>query len=69
MPAAEPYLAAARRVLWLVTGAEKRAVLCQLRAGDPTIPAGQVARGRAVVFADAAAVGRSDGAAGHEERS
>jgi len=47
MPAAEPYLAAARRVLWLVTGAEKRAV----------------------VFADAAAVGRSDGAPGHEERS
>ena len=62
-------LAAARRVLWLVTGAEKRAALCRLRAGDPTIPAGRVARGHAVIFADAAAVGRPDGAAGHEERS
>jgi len=52
-----PALAAARRVLWLVGGAEKREALRRLRAADPAIPAGRVARRRAVVFADAAAAG------------
>ena len=37
-----PALEAAREVLWLVTGADKREALAKLRAGDPSIPAGRV---------------------------
>ena len=37
-----PALAAARSILWLVTGAEKPEALARLRAGDPSIPAGRV---------------------------
>lgn len=47
----------AERVLWLVTGAEKRVMLARLLAADDGIPAGRVAQARAVVFADAAAAG------------
>lgn len=50
-------LAAARRVLWLVTGAEKSEALAKLRAGDRSIPAGRVEASDAVVVADAEAVG------------
>jgi 6-phosphogluconolactonase len=50
-----PILNRARRVLWLVTGAEKAAMLHRLQAGDSSIPAGRVRRDRAVVFADRAA--------------
>jgi 6-phosphogluconolactonase len=45
----------AARVLWLVTGEGKAAMLARLRAGDGTIPAGRVCADRAVVFADRAA--------------
>ena len=38
-----PALEAARRILWLVTGADKREALAKLRAGDASIPAGRVA--------------------------
>ena len=43
-----PMLDRARRVLWLVTGAEKAAMLARLRAGDPVDSgrAGQPASGR-----------------------
>ena len=46
-----PALDAARRILWLVTGEEKREALAKLLAADPSIPAGRVeneqhARGR-----------------------
>src|SRR5690606_35260875 len=51
-----PALAAARRVLWLVTGAEKRDALRRLRAGDETIPAGGVQAADAVLVADRAAL-------------
>ena len=34
----------ARRILWVVTGAEKAGMLLRLRDGDPTIPAGRVRR-------------------------
>jgi 6-phosphogluconolactonase len=37
-----PALAAAREILWLVTGDEKRDALGRLLAGDPSIPAGRV---------------------------
>ena len=41
-----PALEAAREVLWLVTGADKREALAKLRAGDASIPAGRVRRAR-----------------------
>ena len=37
-----PALARARKILWLVTGAEKREPLAKLLAGDASIPAGRV---------------------------
>lgn len=50
-----PALDAARRVLFLVTGEEKRQPLSKLMAGDPSIPAGRVANAEIVVVADEAA--------------
>ncbi|MBM5812331.1 MAG: 6-phosphogluconolactonase [Gammaproteobacteria bacterium] len=50
-----PVLNRARHILWLVTGAAKAPMLRRLLAGDSTIPAGRVARERALVIADAAA--------------
>jgi 6-phosphogluconolactonase len=52
-----PALEAARRILWLVTGAEKREPLAELLAGDESIPAGRVRNEEMVVVADAAAAG------------
>ena len=52
-----PTLDRARRILWLVTGAEKQPMLARLRAGDPSIPAGRVRSEHALILADAAAVG------------
>ncbi len=50
-----PVLNRARRILWVVTGAEKATMLQRLRDGDATIPAGRVRQDRAVVIADRAA--------------
>jgi 6-phosphogluconolactonase len=50
-----PALAAARRILWLVSGAEKREPLTKLLAGDGSIPAGRVENDEMVVVADRAA--------------
>lgn len=50
-----PILNRARRVLWLVTGTSKAAMLARLRAGDAAIPAGRVERANALVLADEAA--------------
>lgn len=52
-----PMLARARRLLWVVTGAEKRDALARLRAGDPAIPAGRVRGQEMLVLADRAAAG------------
>ena len=52
-----PALNRARRILWLVTGAEKQPMLARLRAGDHSIPAGRVRREHALILADAAASG------------
>jgi 6-phosphogluconolactonase len=52
-----PALAAARRVVWLVTGPDKREPLAQLLAGDVSIPAGRVRNAEMVVVADEAAAG------------
>jgi 6-phosphogluconolactonase len=52
-----PVLNRSRRLLWLVTGAEKASPLARLVAADPSIPAGRVAQDRALVIADRAAAG------------
>jgi 6-phosphogluconolactonase len=50
-----PVLNHARRVLWVVTGAEKAGMLMRLRDADHSIPAGRVTGDRALVLADRAA--------------
>ncbi len=50
-----PALDRARAVLWVVTGADKAAVLYRLLAGDRSIPAGRVRPGQALILADRAA--------------
>ena len=52
-----PLINRARRLLWVVTGADKAAMLGRLRAGDRSIPAGRVDPARAVLLADVAAAG------------
>lgn len=56
-----PVINRARRVLWLVTGAEKAGMLNRLKAEDASIPAGRVRADRAVVLADRAAAGEQTG--------
>jgi len=50
-----PTLDRARRILWVVTGAEKAKMLERLRRGDPRIPAGPVEQSHALLLADRAA--------------
>lgn len=52
-----PCINRARRILWLVTGAEKAGPLARMLAGDATIPAGRVEQASAQVIADRAAAG------------
>lgn len=52
-----PLINRARRILWLVTGADKAAMLSRLRAADHSIPAGRVRQQHALVLADRAAAG------------
>lgn len=52
-----PVLNRARRVLWIVTGAEKVPMLARLKAADLAIPAGGIRRERAMILADRAAAG------------
>jgi 6-phosphogluconolactonase len=47
-----PALAKARKILWLITGEDKRDALAKLIAGDPSIPAGRVEARDAVVVTD-----------------
>jgi 6-phosphogluconolactonase len=47
-----PILNRSRRILWVVTGAEKRAALERLLAADPSIPAGRVRQDHATLLAD-----------------
>ena len=53
-----PMLNRSRRVLWVVTGSEKAAMLARLRDGDRSIPAGRVSQDQALVLADRAAAGQ-----------
>jgi 6-phosphogluconolactonase len=50
-----PALSAARQIVWLVTGEEKREPLTKLLAADPSIPAGRVENNQMTVVADQAA--------------
>ncbi len=59
-----PALAAARRILWLVTGADKQEAMKKLLASDPSVPAGRVENDEMLLIADRAAAGRSFVAAG-----
>jgi 6-phosphogluconolactonase len=52
-----PMLDRSRRILWLVTGADKVAMLPRLQAADPSIPAGRVRQDGALVLADHSAMG------------
>ena len=54
-----PILDRSRRILWVVTGVEKAAMLSRLIAADASIPAGRVRQDRALVLADRAAMARS----------
>jgi 6-phosphogluconolactonase len=54
-----PILNRARRILWLVTGAEKANMLVRLRKGDLAIPAARVRSDQALVLADEAASGKA----------
>jgi len=52
-----PALNDARRIVWLVTGPDKREPLQKLLAGDESIPAGRVRNENMIVVADEAAIG------------
>ena len=42
MSLAYPIINRARRILWLVTGSEKSAMLSRMEKGDQSIPAGKI---------------------------
>jgi len=50
-----PAINRARRILWVVTGNDKREMLPRLLNGDTSIPAGRIKPDNAAVFADRAA--------------
>lgn len=52
-----PALSEARRIVWLITGPDKREPLAKLLEGDESIPAGRVHNDHIVVVADEAAAG------------
>jgi 6-phosphogluconolactonase len=52
-----PVINRARRILWLVTGKEKAAMLNRLNKGDQTIPSGRICQEQALIIADRAAAG------------
>jgi 6-phosphogluconolactonase len=53
-----PMLNRSRRILWLVTGAEKAAMLPRLLAADASIPAGRVRQERALLLSDRSTMAR-----------
>ena len=53
-----PLLNRARKILWVVTGAEKVEMLRRLQLGDVSIPAGQIVSTTSLVLADRAAAGQ-----------
>jgi len=55
-----PMINRSRRILWVVTGAGKAAMVSRLCAADASIPAGRVRQDRGLVLADRSAVGLHD---------
>jgi 6-phosphogluconolactonase len=55
-----PILNRARKILWLVTGANKVEPLVKMMAADRSIPAGRISQERAVLLADLAAAAKLD---------
>ena len=55
-----PLLNRSRKILWVVTGAEKVAMLARLRNADASIPAGRVVQANATVLVDQAAAGKAN---------
>jgi 6-phosphogluconolactonase len=53
-----PILNRSRKILWVVTGAEKVPMLKRLQDGDISIPAGRIRRDPALILADRAAAGK-----------
>lgn len=53
-----PMLNRSRKILWVVTGAEKVFMLKRLQDGDASIPAGRIRRDPALILADCAAAGK-----------
>lgn len=53
-----PMLNRSRKILWVVTGAEKVSMLKHLQDGDASIPAGRIQRDSALILADRAAAGK-----------
>lgn len=51
-----PVLNRARKILWLITGADKKVPLQKMRAADPSIPASRIRQEDALVLADKSAV-------------
>jgi 6-phosphogluconolactonase len=54
-----PMLNRSRRILWVVTGAEKVGMLARLRDADTSIPAGRIRQEQALVIGDRVAFGES----------
>jgi 6-phosphogluconolactonase len=52
-----PVINRSRKILWLVTGADKIDALKKLRAGDSSIPGGRIAQENATLLAEQASVG------------
>ena len=51
-----PVLNRARKILWLITGADKKEAFQKMRVADPSIPAGKIRQEQALVLADRSAV-------------
>jgi len=56
-----PALGRCRRILWLIAGEDKAAMLPRLLAGDPLIPAGRVSAEEQLIVADRAAASQVAG--------
>jgi 6-phosphogluconolactonase len=52
-----PIINHARRILWLITGADKTSMLARLIRADASIPAGRISQTQAILLADRAAAG------------
>jgi len=64
-----PIINRSRRIVWLVTGADKAGPLARLRDADPTIPAGRVRQDQAFALADRSAAASLENSKNQETNS